>query len=77
MENDLDGIRNLTMTQLVFDKVSQMVDEFMTMEEEVLDRADKFMLLRQKHVQLAVGAAAGAVEMNRGPKCTKSRFRRQ
>ena len=49
----------------------------MTMEEEVLDRADKFMLLRQKHVQLAVGAAAGAVEMNRGPKCTKSRFRRQ
>ena len=38
----------------------------MTMEEEVLDRTDKFMLLRQKHVQLVVGAAAGAVEMTGG-----------
>ena len=77
MENVLDGIRNLTMTQLVFDTVSRMVDESMTMEEDVLDRADKFMLLRKKHVQSAVGAAAGAVEMNRGPKCTKTRFRQR
>ena len=63
----MDRIRNLTMTQLVFDKVSQIADESMTMEEDVLDRADKFVLLREKRVQSAVGAAAGAVEMNRGP----------
>ena len=37
----------------------------MIMAEDVLDRADRFMLLRQpKHVLLVVGAEDGAVETN-------------
>ena len=50
MERDWDWFRNQVMAQDTFDKVSQMVDGYMLLGEDVLDRADRFTLSREEHV---------------------------
>ena len=50
MKRDWDWFRNQAMVQDTFIKVSQVVDGSMLLGEYILDRADRFMLLREEHV---------------------------
>ena len=62
MERDWDWFRNQVMAQDTFDMVSQMVDGYMLLGEDILDRADRFTLSREEHVLPVADPPPAAVD---------------
>ena len=62
MECGWDWFREQAMTQDTFDGVSQTVDGYMLLGEDILDRADRFTLLREEHVLPVADAPPAAVD---------------
>ena len=62
MEHGWDWFRNQATAQDTFDKVSQMVDGYMLLGEDVLDRADRFTLSREEHVLPVADPPPAAVD---------------
>ena len=62
MECGWDWFREQAMTQDTFDGVSQTVDGYMLLGEDVLDRADRFTLSREEHVLPVADPPPAAVD---------------
>ena len=66
MKRDWDWFRNQAMVQDTFIKVSQVVDGSMLLGEYILDRADRFMLLREEHVPPGADTTPAAADLYGG-----------
>ena len=66
MEDTWDTIRLDPMSQAVFEKVSKQIDDSMNLGLDVLDRADKFMMVKTKHVPPPVEPPQPEVPQNGG-----------